>query len=427
MLLALQVVFGRYEYAHYCKLRGCCPGRQDDCLYQIDRHTVCYCDEFCVKTKTYVNSIDCCSDYWSSCRRSEPWVYGNNTCYVKDLNREYKVNGEFKINCNKCKCHVGNRNMNISCDEEVCVVDDKLISLVNSRNLGWTASKQNEFWGLTIREGFAKLLGTFYFSQKVLRMSSIHVRVRSLPHSFDAREEWPGYIQGPKNQGHCGASWAFSTISVASDRWAIESKGNFTNGLSYRQLFLCSKSQRQCNGGHITKAWRFLKKYGLLPEMCLPWDWNEVHNEKVCHKKTAKAAHCPAIGSFEPIRRMGPAYRIEGEKQIMQEIMTNGPVQATMTVYREFFLYKEGVYNCANIDSTNLEGFHSVKLIGWGESIYEEKYWLAVNSWGTSWGEGGYFRITRGQQACRIETFVIGAHTIQSTSKKLPFDVTRRR
>lgn len=37
------------------------------------------------------------------------------------------------------------------------------------------------------------------------------------------------------------------------------------------------------------------------------------------------------------------------------------------------------------------------------------KYWLAANSWGTNWGENGYFRILRGENHCEIESFVIAA------------------
>ena len=37
----------------------------------------------------------------------------------------------------------------------------------------------------------------------------------------------------------------------------------------------------------------------------------------------------------------------------------------------------------------------------------ELKYWLCANSWGPKWGEDGYFRILRGTDECKIESFIV--------------------
>lgn len=41
-----------------------------------------------------------------------------------------------------------------------------------------------------------------------------------IPKWFDARKqpEWTGQISDVRDQGWCGASWAFSTLGVAQDR-----------------------------------------------------------------------------------------------------------------------------------------------------------------------------------------------------------------
>merc|ERR1711956_192312 len=38
---------------------------------------------------------------------------------------------------------------------------------------------------------------------------------------------------------------------------------------------------------------------------------------------------------------------------------------------------------------------HAVTLVGYGTDAAEGDFWLVKNSWGSSWGEGGYIRLRR--------------------------------
>lgn len=90
---------------------------------------------------------------------------------------------------------------------------------------------------------------------------------QKIPRIFDARKNWPGLITLPTDQGWCGASWAFSTASVASDRFAIMTHGNDHTLLSPQHLLSCnSRNQQGCNGGHLTRAWMFIRQFGYYME-----------------------------------------------------------------------------------------------------------------------------------------------------------------
>ena len=83
--------------------------------------------------------------------------------------------------------------------------------------------------------------------------------------------------------------------------------------------------------------------------------------------------------------------------------MQNGPVEVAFTVYQDFLTYKSGVYSHTTGDEL---GGHAVKLIGWGTENGVD-YWLCSNSWTTSWGNNGYFKIRKGTDECGIEDDVV--------------------
>jgi hypothetical protein len=98
---------------------------------------------------------------------------------------------------------------------------------------------------------------------QVKDMSAIKFKYNSedLPEYFDSREKWPGKVSGVRDQGWCSASWAFSTTSVASDRFAIEGETDLE--LSPQSLISCNtKGQSGCRGGYVDRAWNYLRRYG---------------------------------------------------------------------------------------------------------------------------------------------------------------------
>lgn len=51
---------------------------------------------------------------------------------------------------------------------------------------------------------------------------------------------------------------------------------------------------------------------------------------------------------------------------------------------------------------------HAVLIVGFGSENGID-YWTIKNSWSETWGEAGYFRITRGAKTCGINGEVTSA------------------
>ena len=52
-------------------------------------------------------------------------------------------------------------------------------------------------------------------------------------------------------------------------------------------------------------------------------------------------------------------------------------------------------------------GGHAIKAVGWGTEDGTD-YWIMANSWGTKWGEKGFFKIKRGD--CGIDQGLTFGH-----------------
>ncbi len=84
-------------------------------------------------------------------------------------------------------------------------------------------------------------------------------------------------------------------------------------------------------------------------------------------------------------------YYVTDEKEIMAELMTNGPMTSEMMVYEDFINYKSGVYKYVK---GKIIAHHFVRVLGWGEEN-GNPYWLVANSWGSDWGDHGLFKVIR--------------------------------
>jgi cathepsin B len=128
-------------------------------------------------------------------------------------------------------------------------------------------------------------------------------------------------------------------------------------------------------------------------ESCYPYVCGDYGYETMCPTEcidpTLPFAHfqCAKHSESYPVK----------VNDIKKEIFNNGPVESGMLVYADFLNYESGIYEYVTGDYV---GGHAIKIIGWGKHTEEDgdvvDYWLCANSWGTDWGEDGYFKIKMG-------------------------------
>ncbi|CAE8604619.1 unnamed protein product [Polarella glacialis] len=189
-----------------------------------------------------------------------------------------------------------------------------------------------------------------------------------------------GAVTEPKNQGQCGSCWAFSTTGSLEGAWQIAS-GKLVS-LSEQQLVDCSKDGNMgCGGGGMDQAFEYLEK-------------NQVCTEESYSYKAA-AGTCSQSSCIVGI----PKGSVKGFKDVpvqdtkaLMEAVAQQPVSVAIEADQlAFQMYHKGVLTQAC--GSKLD--HGVLIVGYGTENGVD-YWKVKNSWGASWGEGGYIRIERG-------------------------------
>ncbi|CAF1350741.1 unnamed protein product [Adineta steineri] len=251
--------------------------------------------------------------------------------------------------------------------------------------------------------------------------------VEDLPASFDWREH--NAVTPVKDQGSVGTCWAFSTVQNVEGQWFLKSK-TLTN-LSVEQIVDCDGMQKidsaQADCG-VYGGWPFLsfqyliKQGGIEPETAYPYcagtktpcePCNAPGYNKTlcgppipfCYIKDSCESKLDSTKFVSNLKVVDWKAINEDETTIANALMTTGPLSVALNAEMLQF-YHKGVFNPIFCNPKNLD--HAVLLVGWGEEG-SKPYWIVKNSWGTSWGEQGYFRILRGKGTCGINTQVTTA------------------
>jgi len=273
----------------------------------------------------------------------------------------------------------------------------------------------------------------------------------SLPRSFDPRR-WNAScptLSHVRDQGDCSASWSAAVASAASDRICLQSNRTLVREISAQDILSCCgwSCGVGCNGGFPDRGWTYLStaggvtggdfnttsSSGPLGGGCMPYQVPPCHFNV---NGTFQPCHAIPYESTTPTCVRTCKNGVEWEKDkcfmhapyalpsnsttILAELFYHGPVTATFDLYQDFVgMLPNSIYTHAQGD---LIGSLTVKLLGWGRDFGTD-YYLATNSWSQQWGNGGYFKIARGDDACKcgIESAVMAAsfHTCHNSTRPI--------
>ena len=234
----------------------------------------------------------------------------------------------------------------------------------------------NKFSDWTAKE-YNMLLGYAQPAEKQAKNVARMSNTAAVAASIDWREY--GLVSPVGNQGQCGSDWAFATIGALEGAYGVQ-QGKFTE-LSVQQALDCTGQATGCKGGTATQAFDYYKKNKAMAAADYPYN-SDYAERGECKYDEAKATSCQ-VDSY--------TYADSGDIDMMKKALSHQPIGTSLdAACQTLQFYKSGVWDDETCDPSVLN--HAVTLVGYGTEKGGE-YWIAKNSWSSSWGEDGYFRV----------------------------------
>lgn len=250
------------------------------------------------------------------------------------------------------------------------------------------------------------------------------IKTEALPASWDWRNmNGQNLCTMSRNQHipqYCGSCWAHGSVSALGDRIKIARKGKGIDiNLSVQHILNCA-DVGSCHGGSVVGPYQWLADIskntgsGISYETSNPYmacssestegfcgnaDWTctDLNVAKTCSTFSDSGGKCVGLKQY-PNATITDYGEISGADAMAKEIYARGPIACGIDA-APILKYKGGI-----VDEPGSGVDHVISVVGWGADAAGKQYWIVRNSWGEYWGEMGYIRVAKGNNALQLET-----------------------
>lgn len=276
-----------------------------------------------------------------------------------------------------------------------------VLSAIQEQNAGWTAG-ETTMTALSEREQRLRLgvqpppgvsLDELVAQGAVL--SGATATDVGAPAEYDLRNVGGNNFVTPvKNQGNCGSCVSFGTCGAIETTFRVQrGDPNLVIDLSEAHLFYC---QGRTQGVTCATGW--------MPDKALTCARDTGITDEAHYPYTAGDQNCTGLASdwANFATKISAFHPVTNDAAAMKTwLSTRGALTACFVVYNDFFAYTNGVYR--HVTGAQAGG-HCVTIIGYSDA---RGSWICKNSWGTGWGNQGFFEIAYGE--CAIDTWQVNA------------------
>ncbi|XP_057296042.1 dipeptidyl peptidase 1-like [Hydractinia symbiolongicarpus] len=289
---------------------------------------------------------------------------------------------------------------------QVYGTSEAFVKEINQQQSSWKAGAYEQYQNFTIRDMIMRSGGLKRFARvhpSVPSTEAIEL-VSNFPTEFDWRNvNGQNFVSPIRNQGTCGSCYAFASMAMLEARVRVESGNAKQPVFSTQNVVSCSAYSQGCEGGMAYLiSGMYAQDFGVISEESYPYIGNDTKCDRSKGGTRTYVSDYGYVGGF---------YGGCNEALMIAYLVKQGPIAVSIEVYDDLFAYKGGIYHHTGL-RYKFNPFeinnHVVLIVGYGVEN-GEKFWIVKNSWGTTWGEDGFFRIRRGTDEIAIESIAVYA------------------